>query len=146
MSTVALVGATAFSCERIERRPPRRPTIVSTNEASTRSGLRAIGSSARKRWGLIAVVRLTCMTEFDSVLMLSSYSCHRNPLLGKERARTKRIGQLHICGGKRTGRRFGLERLVHIFLILRLLCGAYQKKKHFPSQRLWLQETQILPA
>jgi len=68
------------------------------------------------------------MTEFDSVLMLSSYSCHRNPLLGKERARTKRIGQLHICGGKRTGRRFGLERLVHIFLILRLLCGAYQKK------------------
>jgi hypothetical protein len=49
-------------------------------------------------------------------------------LLGKERARTKRIGQLHICGGKRTGQRFGLERLVHIFLILRPLGAAYQKK------------------
>src|SRR4029077_1449163 len=105
-----------------------------------RSGLRAIGSSAGKRSGLIAVVGLTCMTEFDSVLMLCSYSCQSKPLLGKEWARTGRIGQLHTCGGKRTGRRFGLERLGHVFLILRLLCAA------FPSQRLWLPETQILPA
>src|SRR6266481_4443164 len=36
------------------------------------------------------------MTEFDSALMLCSYSRHRKPLLRKERARTKRIGQLHI--------------------------------------------------
>ncbi len=47
IKTVALVVATAFSWERIERRPPRRPTIVSTNEACARSGLLAIGSSAQ---------------------------------------------------------------------------------------------------
>src|SRR4029077_15264522 len=78
MSTVALVGATAFSWARIERRAPRRPTIVSRNEACARLGLRALGSSARYRLEIIADVKLTCMTEF--VLMLCSYSCHGKPL------------------------------------------------------------------
>ena len=78
------------------------------------------------------------MAEFDSALMLCSYSRHRKPLLGKERARTKRIGQLHIHGGKRTGRWFGLERLVHIFLILRFLSAAFAlvQPRKFDSKQL----------
>jgi hypothetical protein len=36
IKTVAFVGATASTSERVERRPPRRPTIVSTKEVCAR--------------------------------------------------------------------------------------------------------------
>jgi len=44
IKTVAFVGATASTWERMERRPPRAPTIVSKKEDCARSDLRTIGS------------------------------------------------------------------------------------------------------
>src|SRR6266404_5857001 len=44
IKTVAFVGATASTWERMERSPPRRPTIVSKKEDGARSALRTIGS------------------------------------------------------------------------------------------------------
>src|ERR1700745_393080 len=49
IKTVALVGATASTWERIERGPPRRPTMVSRNEERVRSGLHTTGLSAENR-------------------------------------------------------------------------------------------------
>src|SRR5882762_7636234 len=46
IKTVVLVLATASTWLRMERRPPRRPTIVSRNEDSTGSGLYTVRSGA----------------------------------------------------------------------------------------------------
>src|SRR6516164_8143665 len=72
--TVVFVPATASTWARIERRLPRRPTIVSRNENSVRSGLRAFRSAPRYRVfiGVLFGYGLGCMTEFEAVLMFCS--------------------------------------------------------------------------
>src|SRR6266404_4187930 len=58
IKTVAFVGATASTSVRMERRPPRRPTIVSRNEASERSRLCTTVSSRQYRVVLIVAFPL----------------------------------------------------------------------------------------
>src|SRR6266481_3920627 len=58
IKTVAFVGATASTSVRMERRPPRRPTIVFRNEASARSRLRTTDSSRQYRVVLIVAFPL----------------------------------------------------------------------------------------
>jgi len=59
------------------------------------------------------------------------YSCSAPILVIETRCREKNGPELSGSANftfAAAGRLFGLERLAHIFLILRLLCAAYQKK------------------
>src|SRR6516165_2221511 len=75
IKTVVFVPATAPTWARIERRLPRRPTIVSRNEDFTGSGLRAVLPSPRYRTVFIdtvSVYGLGRTTEFNAVLIFCS--------------------------------------------------------------------------
>src|SRR5713226_5892781 len=81
---VAFVGATASTSERMERRPPRRPTIVSRNDGSERSRLRTIDSSGGKKVVLIVVFSRyppTCVRGSEIEAMFHSYISATNELL-----------------------------------------------------------------
>src|ERR1700730_8338540 len=73
--TVIFVGATASTRERMPRRLPRRPTIVSTNGGSSRSSLRA-RSSRRYAMAFIGICRASSLigiTELEAELIFHPY-------------------------------------------------------------------------
>src|SRR5215469_6375319 len=74
IKTVVFVPATASTWPRIERRLPRRPTIVSRNEDSARSGLRTVGPSGSRVVfiGALSGYGFGCMTKLDAVLIFCS--------------------------------------------------------------------------
>src|SRR5262249_288483 len=77
--TVVFVPATASTWARIELKLPRRPTIVSRNADSARSGLRGVRPPPRYRTVFIDPVSgygLGCTTKFDAVLICAPVS-HR---------------------------------------------------------------------
>src|SRR5260370_16235779 len=74
--TVIFVGATASTRERMPRRFPRRPTIVSTNGCSSRFSLRARSSSLRYATafiGMFPASSLICIMELEAELIFHSY-------------------------------------------------------------------------
>src|SRR5215468_3801615 len=75
IKSVVFVPATASTWARIEHRLPRRPTIVSRNEAFARCGLRAVRPSPRYRTVFIDTVSgygPGRTTEFGAVLIFCS--------------------------------------------------------------------------
>src|SRR5260370_3712649 len=79
--TVVFVGATASTRERIPRRLPRRPTIVSTKGSSSRFSLRARSSSLRYTTafiGMFPVFSLIWTTELKTELMFLSCARFNN--------------------------------------------------------------------
>src|SRR5258708_17080804 len=71
---VIFVGATASTKERMPRRHPRRPTIVSTNGSSSRFSLRARSSSlqyATTFIGIFPASSLICITELEAELIFT---------------------------------------------------------------------------
>src|SRR5271165_850961 len=97
-STVALVGATASTWERILRKLPWRPTIDSRKESLARSNLRILASSRRPRLVLlVATLRYpsTCVAKLDITLMF--YSLIAVASLGN--IKTGQPLQFHILKG-----------------------------------------------
>src|SRR5271169_330049 len=70
--TAVFVGATASTRDRMPRRLPRRPTIVSTNGRSSRSSSRAPSSSLRYAMsfiGMFSSFSLICITGLEAELI-----------------------------------------------------------------------------
>src|SRR5580704_17677750 len=81
IKTVMLVGATASTRERMPRRAPRRPTMVSTKGISSQPSLRVGKSFLRNAtafMGICPALLLIWITELRAELIDRSFDCEHH--------------------------------------------------------------------